>query len=332
MKRIGLITALFIALAVVAGCSAFSSRASMPDILTGNAQSKATDTSGALPYPAAPTAAAAAPAAPPAPSGGMSSSESQNGGSGTVPGLPAQAPVDQMIVYNGSLRLEVQDTEATVTKISDVLKASQGYISNRSLDRDSKGIVTGSITIRVPASSLDAVLNQIRALGLKVLHEDAKSEDVTQEYTDLDARRRNLEAYEVELTKLLDTMRQETNKAADLLAIYNQLTEVRGQIEQIKGRQNYLQNVSALATYTIEFVPHQDIQVVEPEGWNPGTTAKQALRSLVQALQALGDIAINLFLFLLPVLIILALPFVIVFWIVRRWWRNRRTGRQAATT
>ncbi len=329
MKRIGLVLAFFIALSIIAGCSAAPNRSALPSILTGDSQSKSSS-GGAMPMPAAqPTSVAAAPAAPPAPGGGTTGSEAY--GPNGLPNLPSQAPVDRMVVYNGDLRLEVKDTEETVSKISDIIKANQGYISNRSLDRDSKGNVMGTITIRVPAGSLDTVLNQIRPLALKVLHEDAKSEDVTQQYVDLDARRKNLEAYEVELTKLLDTMRETTNKASDLLAVYNELTNVRGQIEQIKGQQNYLQNTSSFATYTVEFVPHQEVQVVEPEGWNPGNTAKEALHSLVLALQALGDIAINFFLFILPVLVILALPFVIAFWLARRWWRSHRSTRGAVT-
>lgn len=237
-----------------------------------------------------------------------------------------QASTERMVVYTGSMSLEVEDTEATVAQVADILKANQGYIASRSLTRGGSGKVRGSITIRVPAAAMDTTLKQIKVLAIKPLREDSKSEDVTQEYTDLDARRKNLEAYEVELTKLLETVRERTGKAEDILAVYNQLTEVRGQIEQIKGRQNYLQNTSSLATYTIEFVPREE--VVEA-GWDPGNTARNALRSLAQALQGLADLGISFVLFLLPILIVLALPFVIFFWLVRYWWRRRSVKRAA---
>jgi len=59
----------------------------------------------------------------------------------------------------------------------------------------------------------EPTLAQIRALGIKVLRETQQSADVTAEFTDLDARRKNLEAYEVELQKLLETVRERTGKA-----------------------------------------------------------------------------------------------------------------------
>ncbi len=321
MKRLALAVLLVFTIGLLAACGA----ASVPQ-LTGKSANPPAPEIGRVPA-AAPTAAPAQPQPPAqgAPSGGFSGV----GDSGLRQAMD-QAVAERMVVYTGKLSLEVNDTEETVSKIADILKQNQGYISSRSLDRDSKGKVQGFITIRVPAASLEPVLQQIRALGLKVIHEDANSEDVTAEYTDLDARRKNLEAYEAELTQLLDTVRERTGKAEDILAVYNQLTDVRGQIEQIKGRQNLLQNTSSYATYTIQFVPHEEVEVVEPGQWNPGNTARTALKSLVQAVQALADVGITVALFILPVLILLALPFVLLFLIVRWVWRRRAPRRVAA--
>lgn len=264
--------------------------------------------------PAAPTAAPAATSAPSLAGGSPKDS-------GNIAAVE-QAATERMVVYTGTMSLEVEDTEATVAKIADILKASQGYISSRSLARTGSGKLRGSVTIRVPSAAMESVLTQIKALAIRSLSEDSKSQDVTQQYIDLDARRKNLEAYEVELTKLLDTVREQTGKAEDLLAVYNQLTEVRGQIEQIKGQQQYLENTSSLATYTLDLVPHEEVTVIE-EGWNPGSTARTALRSLVQALQGLADIVIVFALFLAPILLILALPLVVLFLIARRFLRKR---------
>lgn len=267
------------------------------------------------------SAPAAAPTAAPAATSAPSLAGGSPKDSGNIAAVE-QAATERMVVYTGTMSLEVEDTEATVAKIADILKASQGYISSRSLARTGSGKLRGSVTIRVPSAAMDSVLTQIKALAIRSLSEDSKSQDVTQQYIDLDARRKNLEAYEGELTKLLDTVREQTGKAEDLLAVYNQLTEVRGQIEQIKGQQQYLENTSSLATYTLDLVPHEEVTVIE-EGWNPGSTARTALRSLVQALQGLADIVIVFALFLAPILLILALPLVVLFLIARRFLRKR---------
>jgi len=113
--------------------------------------------------------------------------------------------------------------------------------------------------------------------------------------------------------------------------VYNQLTQIRGQIEQIKGRQNYLQNTSTLATYTIEFVPHEEVVVQGQEGWDPSRTARAALQSLVETLQSLANVGIVAVLYILPTLLIIVLPFIIVFWIARRLWRGRMTKKVVTT-
>lgn len=243
-----------------------------------------------------------------------------------------QQDQQRMIVYTGSLSLQVNDMTETINKINDLLKNVNGYIASKSLVAYGKDKLRGTITVRIPAAALDTTLAQIKALGVKVLKEDAKSSDVTEEYVDLDARRKNLEAYEVELQKLLETVRERTGKAEDILAVYNQLTEVRGQIEQIKGRQKYLENTSALATYTIELVPIEEIVVEGKPGWDPARTAGAALDRLVGALQVLGDIAINVILFVLPILVILFLPVVVLALIVRAIWKRRQPKKAPATS
>lgn len=313
MKRILISMILFGALLSVIGCSAAPAAAptaapAMP--LPAMEMPDLDDSGGAAPRPAQPTVAPAR---------------------GSV-NTPNQAEAEaRMIVYTGLMSLQVNDTADTINKINALLTNVNGYIASRSVVEYGENKLRGTITIRVPAVQLEPTLAQIRALGLKVLKETQDSNDVTAEFTDLDARRKNLEAYEVELQKLLETVRERTGKAEDILKVYNQLTEVRGEIEQIKGRQNYLQNTSALATYTIDLVPIEEVVVQGDPGWNPGATISRALDRLVTILQGLADVAINLAIIVLPVLLIVALPFVIFVLIVRAIWK-RRGAKKTATT
>ncbi len=242
------------------------------------------------------------------------------------------APIaERMIVRTVHLGLEVSDTEKAANDISAMVAQYKGYVAATNLARDSKNRLRGTIAIRVPAESLEAVQRQIKAAGLKVLNETSNANDVTDQYTDLNARLTNLTATEVELRKMMDTIRERSNKAEDILAVYRELTNIRTQIEQIKGQMNVLEKTSALATLTVELVPHEEVQVLEPETWLPNRTVAQALRALVQAVQGLTDLAIWLVLFVLPLLVILILPFVVLAWILRALMR-RRGRRKAMTT
>jgi hypothetical protein len=302
MKRIVLATLLVLVVALGFGCSAAAPAPSRAEPVP------------AMEY----DSAGAAPAQPPMPMATEAPRAASGNGADT-----AQAQDDRMIVYTGSIALQVNDTTETINKVGDILKSVNGYIASKSLVAYGNDKLRGSIVVRIPAAALDSTITQIKALGLKVLREDASSNDVTAEYVDLDARRKNLEAYEVELTKLLETVRERTGKAEDILAVYNQLTEVRGEIEQIRGQQNYLENTSTLATYTIEFVPVEEVVVEGQPGWNPGQTAGLALDRLVTALQGLTDIAINLLVVVLPLLLILLLPLVLLVWVLRAIMKRR---------
>ncbi len=304
MKRVLSLTILFILALTLISCSPAA------PLLRG---------SGAVPAPAAlpPTAAPAATAAPPEAYG--------NRDTATDRGLANAASADRMIVYTVNVSLEVKDTEKAVNDITAIVTQNNGYIAATQMARDSQGQMRGTLTLRVPAESLDATQKQIEAIGLKVLSRNRNSNDVTDQYTDLNARLTNLQATEVELRELLTTTRERTGKAEDILAVYNRLTEVRGQIEQIKGQMNVLSKTSSMATMTIALEPQ--VQVVAAEGWIPNQTAREALRALVQAFQGLGDLAIWLVLFVLPLGIVLLLPFFVVALVIRAF-LQRRNGRK----
>ena len=277
----------------------------------------------------APRALQVAPAAPPAPASGADFSK-QAAGLSTTTNAPNAASAERMIVQTVRLSLEVQDSEKAYNDIGSIAAQFKGYFAQTNLTHDSKNRLRGNFVLRIPAESLDAALKQIKATSLKVLTENSNANDVTDQYTDLSARQKNLEATEVELTKLLATVREKTGKAEDILAVFNRITEIRGQIEQIKGQINVINRTTSLATVTIELTPHDEVDILQPETWAPNRTAAEALRALIQALQGLANLAIWLILFFAPVLIVLALPFVLFIWPVRTWMRRRAKNKTAA--
>lgn len=265
--------------------------------------------------------AAQPPAVPPVAS--TNAGKQQTGYDATANAPEAQSG-ERMIVYTVRLSLQVQDADKASNEIATIAASYKGYVAGSNLSRDGKGRMRGTVTLRIPAESLDDAQKKIEASALKTLSRNKDSRDVTDQYTDLNARLKNLEATEVELTKLLATVRERTGKAEDILAVYNRLTEIRQQIEQTKGQINVLEKTSTLATMTIDLVPFEDVQILEPDTWAPNKTVAQALKTLVQALQGIADLAIWLILFFLPILIILLLPFIVLAWILRGVLRRRK--------
>jgi hypothetical protein len=235
---------------------------------------------------------------------------------------------DRMIVRTASMSLVVEDTEKSLEDIERLATQLEGYISNLNVWRVNEQLAA-TVTLRVPSQSFDEARERIKDLATELESENVSGQDVTEEYIDLEARLHNLEVAEEELLELLASAQETHRDAESILAIYREITNVRQQIEQIQGRMQYLENASSLASLTINLTPEEvEEPVVEP-GWEPLRQARDALRSLVNALKVLVDLLIWVVLFLLPLAAIFALPFVLIGGGWRLWRRRRRRSKES---
>jgi hypothetical protein len=233
-----------------------------------------------------------------------------------------EMPADErMIIWNADISLTVEDAQAAMDQVQTMARQLGGYtVSTESWLSDDQ--LNARLTIRVPAAKFEEAMGQLRALGIKVNRESAMSDDVTDDYVDLESRLRALDAKEAQLLKFLD----EAEDTDAVLAVYEQLSATQAEIEQVKGRMAYLEKLSAMATIVAELWPEAAEPPVVEEGWKPLTILKNAARALVSTLRGLGSALIWFAVYVLPVLVLVALPIALVWWVVRR---LRRRGRSA---
>src|ERR1041385_8887245 len=168
----------------------------------------------------------------------------------------AKAPaMPRVIIRNAQLTLVVGDAAPIVDKLSLLAGSFGGYVSDAKQWRETEQL-RATITLRVPAEHMDELLAAARKLARRVESENIDANDATQEYVDLDSQVRNLEATETEMRALMTDVRARMKKAEDILEIYQHLTQLRGQIEQAKGRMRYLGQLSAMATIKIRSEEH----------------------------------------------------------------------------
>jgi hypothetical protein len=249
---------------------------------------------------------------------------------GYAPGAPNSgagdySAVERLIIRNASLSLVVPDTEAALDQIDDLVADLDGYVVDSNVYKYEEGL-QASVTIRVPAESLDLALDRIRELATEVRRESISGQDVTEEYVDLRSRLRYLEATESRLLEFLEEA--EDTEAA--LAVYEQLQEIQADIEHVKGRIQYLEQSAALATVSLDIIPDELAQPIQVGGWRPQRTLRSAFQSLVRVLQFLVDAAIVVVVLILPVLAVIAVPIAGLFLLVRAIVRRRRR-RKAQT-
>jgi hypothetical protein len=278
---------------------------------------------GCAAAPAPPPAAPAAPAMAEQAAQPAAPAESRATSGGSAQG-PA-GDTERMIVRTADLSVVVTDAAQAQQSVADTVDALGGYIADSSAWREGEQL-RARMTVRVPAERLDALLAAIKGTAVRVEQENVKGQDVTEEFTDLDAQLTNLEATEKELRELLAEVRQKTQKADDVLQVYRELTTIRGEIERVKGRMQYLGTMTAMATANVELIPDVLAKPVVEPGWRPLETLKNAGRALVNTLKGLVDALIWIVVAIAPVLILIAIPIVLIVLVIR--WLRRRSKRR----
>lgn len=150
-----------------------------------------------------------------------------------------EAGAERMIIRNGSMTLVVNDVVGSMEQITQLARTFSGYVVSSKVWLEGKRTV-GNISVRVAAEHFEDMIRALRGMAVDVSSESSSAKDVTEEYVDLEARLRNLEATEKQLTKFLE----QTKTTQDALSVQRELNTIRGQIEQTKGRMKYLETSS----------------------------------------------------------------------------------------
>jgi hypothetical protein len=228
--------------------------------------------------------------------------------------------VDRLVIKNASLSLVVKDPTESVNHITALAEGLGGFVVNSnvyqySTDASGNKIMSASITIRVPAAKLGEALSQLKGMAVEVQNENISGEDVTAQYTDLESQLKNLEAAEAQLQKILE----KATRTEDVLNVFNQLTMIRGQIEQVKGQMKYYSESAAMSLISLSLIPDALSQPIEVGGWKPEGVAKEALEALVRALQNIATGLIWAGVYLLPLALVFGVPgFLIIRLALRR--------------
>lgn len=276
------------------------------------------------PAPAAPQAAVAAArsgAAAPA-----ATSQPAQGASGPSVTLPSNLPASQMLIKNASVRIEAKDPTAGLDRLSQIAADLQGQLTNSQYSyQGDRLFITQTVT--VPADRFASAMSRIRALGKelgKELSENVTTQDVTEEYVDVQAQIDNLRVSQQRLQELL----AKTSDVNQLLAVQRELSNVEGQMERLEGRAKYLDSKSAVSTIEVTFqMPPVESAPPIATGWQPTDVALQSLAFTLSFWQGVLTLAIRMIIFIIPLT-----PFLAIAYVVWRRARAERGQRPAAPT
>ncbi len=195
------------------------------------------------------------------------------------------------------ISIEVDDAQATVETIAKAARDADGYVSSSSVYDsyyDSNSAKQGYITVRVPESDYPQFIEELGNLG-KVTSKSESGRDVTEEYIDVTARLENLERQETRLFEILNM----SETVEEVLSVEKELERVRGEIDSLTGRLNYLNERIDFSTI--------NVHVTEPRPITRSWGLRDAVSESVNGFISMVNALIVMVGYILPLVILLVI-------------------------
>lgn len=246
---------------------------------------------------------------------------------------------NRLIIKNGDLTLEVEDTDVAIDRVTQIVSDLGGYIISSQTNFKqvyAESYKYASLTLGVPSDDFETAMRRLREIAVRVANESASGQDVTDEYVDLESRLGNLKATRDRIREFLN----QAKTVEEALKVNDQLSDVEAEIEQVQGRMNYLFDRSSYSTITVYLEPvippvtptvtPTPQPTPTPTPWQPGQTFRAASSTLGEITRSLVDVAIYFGIVCLPFLIPLGVLVWLGFRLRKRILRRRVPQRPAA--
>jgi len=220
--------------------------------------------------------------------------------SGYAMGAPSYAPSPEIESYsegspepriqiNGNLSLEVQNVSVALEQTRALVIQYGGSIT--SSDSGNSFNRYANISALIPRDSFYELIGAVKNIATKVTNENINSNDVTEEFVDIEARLNVMK----ETEKRFITLLSETANVKEVMSVERELMRLRGEIDSLEGRMKYLSKTtdnSVLNIYMTEEVP------ITGSGWSFFDSLDNSVRAMVSFSKHIADFLIGIIVFL----------------------------------
>lgn len=220
---------------------------------------------------------------------------------------PAEV-VDRKLIRNGTLEFQTQEVKKTKIEIEKICKELNAYISSESENNYGERLQYNQL-IRVPANQFDTLVARLEPLAIKIENKNISTEDVTEQFIDVEARLKTKKELEVRYREIL----KQAKTVEEIISIESHIANVRSEIESMEGRLNFLKNQVAFSTLNVTYY--------ETIGTDFGFASK-----LIQSLKGGWENLLAFIIFLLNLW-----PFVVALAALAFWFWNRRRKRKSSS-
>jgi uncharacterized protein YprB with RNaseH-like and TPR domain len=178
------------------------------------------------------------PAGSRAPGGGTTGGESPK--AEPADDKPETDAADRQIIYTATMQVSVFNLEDATKKAEELPEKHGGYIQS---------MTAGQLVLKIPAAKLRTVMTELAGFGV-VDQRTLSSQDVTDEFLDIETRIRVLQETQSQLIALLGKART----VDEALHVRQTLDQITMELEVLKGRLRQLENLVAYSTLTLTLV------------------------------------------------------------------------------
>ncbi len=231
------------------------------------------------------------------------------------------------VIRTGSIDLTVTDTREKISEVRGIVEASDGMISSSNIYEVREGRYGANLTLRVPNSYFDRVMEQLEELGT-ASNVQTGTDDVTMQYIDLESRLNNQKAQEERLVEILEM----AETVEEVLEVERELYRVRGEVETMTAQLNHLEDRVSYSTIYLNLREEAiSTEVISPNAFeNLGGRIEQAFIGSINFILNGISVLIIILSALLPILIILGVVVLIVVLLVRRVSRRKKAAVEKA--
>jgi hypothetical protein len=221
----------------------------------------------------------------------------------------AAEETDRKIIKNGSLTLEVENTETAKMLAESGVKDLGGYITNLNSWEVRPGVLAYNLTTRIPVDKLEIAIVNLTKIGEKT-GENFSVQDITAQYQDTESQLKNKRARQ---ERLRNMMERETKNLADVLSIDRELNNVLNEIERLERTQRSRDDQVTFSRLQLSLNPAPQIGDLSGPEWNVGKSWKTAVNDLFHSLRGITDRVIKLLVYA-PIWI----PALFILWRIKR--------------
>lgn len=221
---------------------------------------------------------------------------------------------NRMIQKESSLSLLVADVRSSADTVIKQAEGLGGFMIQSTFSNPGES-PSGSISVRVPSSSLQTYLDILRKLSIRVVSEQLSGADITDQYKDINSRLDTLNATKAKFEAIYD----KAVSIQDILEVQNRIIELQDQIDTLKGQQQYMEKSAEMARVSMYFSTDElSLPYASDTSWRPGVVFKSAVRSLVENLRGFAGLLIWT-----GVYVVFWGPVLVIILLIRRYRRKR---------